>query len=239
MSFFNLASAESFISIICLFFAYCLSVTISGAGQSYIAYKMGDRTAYDEGFFSLNPLVHVDLLGALMLVLFKFGWGRQIPINPFYVKQKLHSLRLLLVYGSEALISMLLAVGALLFLVFFFKIDALFLAVEMFFSGLTPTRSFVQTFPHTPSVIIVGALFLLSIVFFNVFIATYSIFLNGMKYIMARAVHYGYHYAEYTELFVIAGPLVFLFLFAQPLSNLLIHIILYSAYWLSMIFGLL
>lgn len=239
MSFFNLASAESLISIFSLFFAYCISVTLSGAGQAYIASRMGDTTAKDEGFLSLNPFDHVDLVGAFMLVLFKFGWGRQIPINPFYIKPRWYTLRLLFVYSSEALISIALALCALIFLVVFFKIDALFFAVEMFFSGSTPTRSFVQAFPHTHSLVIVGSLFLLSVVFFNVFIATYSILLNGIKYIIARGVHYGYQYVEYTDMLLIFGPLLFLFFFAQPLSTFLIHCIVYSAYGLSAWFGLL
>jgi Zn-dependent protease len=45
------------------------------------AYKLGDRTAAQQGRLSLNPLDHIDPIGGLMLVFFQFGWARPVPIN--------------------------------------------------------------------------------------------------------------------------------------------------------------
>ncbi len=46
------------------------------------AKKMGDNTALIHGRLTLNPLAHVDLFGAIFLMLFGFGWAKPVPINP-------------------------------------------------------------------------------------------------------------------------------------------------------------
>lgn len=50
--------------------------------HGYIAYKLGDSTAKDMGRLSLNPMRHFDLLGAICMVVFHFGWAKPVPINP-------------------------------------------------------------------------------------------------------------------------------------------------------------
>ncbi|WP_353095862.1 site-2 protease family protein [Tissierella praeacuta] len=47
------------------------------------AYWLGDNTAKNAGRLTLNPLKHVDLGGFLFLLVFKFGWAKPVPINPF------------------------------------------------------------------------------------------------------------------------------------------------------------
>ena len=43
---------------------------------------MGDNTARYSGRLSLNPLHHLDPVGALCMLLFRFGWAKPVPINP-------------------------------------------------------------------------------------------------------------------------------------------------------------
>lgn len=49
--------------------AFLLVFTVRGFFKALMAKRMGDSTAYDEGFLSLNPLAHMDLTG-LLVVLF-------------------------------------------------------------------------------------------------------------------------------------------------------------------------
>lgn len=46
-----------------------------------MAYKLGDHTAANQGRLSLNPLAHLDPMGTLMLILFRFGWAKPVQIN--------------------------------------------------------------------------------------------------------------------------------------------------------------
>lgn len=46
------------------------------------AKKMGDNTASAYGRLTVNPLAHIDPLGAIMIFLVGFGWAKPVPINP-------------------------------------------------------------------------------------------------------------------------------------------------------------
>ena len=58
------------------------AITFHEYCHGYAAYKCGDRTAELDGRLSLNPLHHLDPVGALCLLLFRFGWAKPVPINP-------------------------------------------------------------------------------------------------------------------------------------------------------------
>lgn len=49
--------------------------------HAYAANKMGDKTPLIAGRLTLNPLVHIDPIGAVLLFLFGFGWAKPVPIN--------------------------------------------------------------------------------------------------------------------------------------------------------------
>ncbi len=61
-----------------LFFA----LSVHEFAHGYAAYRMGDNTARYSGRLTLNPLHHMDIVGTLCLLLFKFGWAKPVPINP-------------------------------------------------------------------------------------------------------------------------------------------------------------
>lgn len=46
-----------------------------------VAGWFGDKTAKMLGRQSLNPLKHIDYVGALLLLLFGFGWAKPVPVN--------------------------------------------------------------------------------------------------------------------------------------------------------------
>lgn len=56
-------------------------LTIHECAHAYTAYKLGDSTAKNLGRLSLNPLKHLDPIGALCMVFFHFGWAKPVPIN--------------------------------------------------------------------------------------------------------------------------------------------------------------
>jgi len=62
--------------------------------HGWVAYKYGDNTAKNAGRLSLNPLVHIDLFGSILVPLmtyfipmllgssgFLFGWAKPVPVN--------------------------------------------------------------------------------------------------------------------------------------------------------------
>lgn len=62
------------------------AITFHEFCHGYAAMKLGDRTAELDGRLSLNPLHHLDPVGALCLLLFRFGWAKPVPIDTRYFK---------------------------------------------------------------------------------------------------------------------------------------------------------
>jgi len=55
---------------------------IRESAQGYTAKYLGDDTAERYGRLTLNPMVHIDRLGALIMLIAPIGWGKPIPVNP-------------------------------------------------------------------------------------------------------------------------------------------------------------
>ena len=62
--------------------AALVALTIHEFAHGYVAYKLGDDTAKSQGRLTLNPIHHLDPIGALCMVLFHFGWAKPVPIDP-------------------------------------------------------------------------------------------------------------------------------------------------------------
>ncbi len=63
-----------------------IALTFHEFAHAFAAYKLGDPTAKAEGRLTFNPLAHLDPMGTIMLILFRFGWGKPVPINEYYFK---------------------------------------------------------------------------------------------------------------------------------------------------------
>ncbi len=50
------------------------------------AYLLGDKGIKQRGRLSLNPLSHIDPIGALMMILVGFGWAKPVPVDSRYFK---------------------------------------------------------------------------------------------------------------------------------------------------------
>jgi Zn-dependent protease len=64
------------------------ALTIHEFAHAAVATYLGDNTSKFSGRLSLNPLVHLDIFGTLMLLLAGFGWGKPVPVNVFNLKYK-------------------------------------------------------------------------------------------------------------------------------------------------------
>jgi len=89
--------------------SFLVAFTVHEFGHAYIAHKLGDDTAKINGRLSLNPLVHLDVIGTISLVLFGLGWGKPVPINPNNFKNpKIDSLKVALAGPLSNLIAVII-----------------------------------------------------------------------------------------------------------------------------------
>ncbi len=63
-----------------------ISLTFHEFSHGFISAKLGDPTPRYSGRLTLNPIAHLDPVGAILMVLTGFGWAKPVPINPSYYK---------------------------------------------------------------------------------------------------------------------------------------------------------
>jgi len=80
-------------SIIIQIFVVLFAITVHEAAHGWAAARMGDFTARSMGRVSLNPLVHIDPIGTILLPLLliiahqpAFGWAKPVPVNPYNLR---------------------------------------------------------------------------------------------------------------------------------------------------------
>lgn len=57
-----------------------LALSVHESAHAWVAYKLGDPTAYNLGRVTLNPIKHLNLPGFLCMLFFGFGWATPVPI---------------------------------------------------------------------------------------------------------------------------------------------------------------
>ncbi len=83
----NFTLETAILQIIVIAFIIFLILPIHEFAHAGVALLLGDRSIKGRGRLSLNPLSHIDPMGALCMLLFGFGWAKPVPINPSYFKR--------------------------------------------------------------------------------------------------------------------------------------------------------
>lgn len=91
--------------------AFIIGIVLHELAHAYVAWKLGDPTGRALGRISLNPLVHLDPLGTLMIVVAGFGWANPVPINPANFKNRTRDMAL--AAGAGPLTNLLIAAAAI------------------------------------------------------------------------------------------------------------------------------
>lgn len=105
--------------------ASLLAITVHEVSHGYVAYKLGDPTAKNEGRLTLNPLAHLDLLGVLAMVFVGFGWAKPVPVNSYYFKNPKKGMSLVSFAGP--LSNLLLALISTILFALCYKYSAAFI----------------------------------------------------------------------------------------------------------------
>jgi Zn-dependent protease len=90
-----------------------LALTFHEYAHAFVANRLGDDTAKQNGRLSLNPLKHLDPLGTIMIFLVHFGWAKPVPVNPYRLKNPKRDMLWISAAGPLANIALALASGML------------------------------------------------------------------------------------------------------------------------------
>lgn len=68
--------------------AILIGFTFHEYAHAIVADKLGDKTPKFQGRLTLNPFVHIDIIGFLMILIMNFGWAKPVQINPSAFKNR-------------------------------------------------------------------------------------------------------------------------------------------------------
>lgn len=74
--------------LISLIITLVVAFTVHEFSHAWTADYFGDDTPRSQGRLTLNPLVHLDPIGSLLLLVAGFGWARPVMINPHVLRQR-------------------------------------------------------------------------------------------------------------------------------------------------------
>ncbi len=94
--------------------AVLIALSIHEWAHAFAAWKLGDDTARYQGRLTINPISHLDPIGALMFLLVGFGWAKPVPVNPLNFRHVLRDTAITALAGPFS--NLVLAFGAYLLL---------------------------------------------------------------------------------------------------------------------------
>jgi Zn-dependent protease len=92
--------------------ALLLAVTVHELAHGLVADRLGDPTARLQGRLTLNPIPHIDPLGALAFIIAGFGWAKPVPVNAYNLRHPVRDMALVAAAGPVS--NFVLAVAGLL-----------------------------------------------------------------------------------------------------------------------------
>ena len=104
-------------------FVLLFAVTIHEYAHGKAALSLGDPTAKNTGRLTLNPLSHIDPLGAICMFLFNFGWAKPVPVNPAHFADKRKDIILMALSGPISNIAAAFIAGLFMRYLFFIPVD--------------------------------------------------------------------------------------------------------------------
>jgi Zn-dependent protease len=88
--------------------ALLVGITFHEFSHALAAYALGDPTARNLGRLSLNPKVHLDPFGTMLLFFGGFGWGKPVPVNAYRLRNGVKS-GMAMVAGAGPLSNLVMA----------------------------------------------------------------------------------------------------------------------------------
>lgn len=92
------------------------AIVVHEVAHGWVAYRLGDRTAYMMGRLTLNPIKHIDPVGTILVPAllvftlgFAFGWAKPVPINWAYLKNPKRDIALVAIAGPASNLLMAIA----------------------------------------------------------------------------------------------------------------------------------
>src|SRR5690554_5034136 len=91
-----------------------IAIVFHEFAHGYSAYLLGDPTAKNAGRLTLNPIKHIDPIGFLFMLVFRFGWAKGVPINPINFKNRKRDTIIVSLAGVFTNFTLALLIGSII-----------------------------------------------------------------------------------------------------------------------------
>ena len=190
---------------IALFLTYIILVSLAGCTRAWITNLMGDSTAKDEGYLTLNPGMHFDLLGSIMFLTLGIGWGSQIPINPYNIGGHFKKLKIIIAMMSGFLAYLLLAL-----------IGIIGLSALLSPAGLTAVSPWHLVFINT-------------FIERSILLAAIQLVINSVLLALMAMTHYNDEIIRYSFYIILIIPIAIFWLYGYEIQGYLSE----ATFWLA------
>ena len=112
--------------------------------HAFTAYKLGDTGMKYRGRLTLNPIEHIDPIGALMIIFLGFGWAKPVPIDDRNFKNPKVGMGISALAGPVANLLAAVAGGLIMSALFRFAPD--FMAVNALGSFVNQAAEYIYLF---------------------------------------------------------------------------------------------
>jgi Zn-dependent protease len=82
--------------------ALLVGLTFHEFSHALVAVELGDGRPRAMGRLTLNPIPHIDPIGAVMLLIAGFGWAKPVMVNPYALRNGVRSMWLVAAAGPVA-----------------------------------------------------------------------------------------------------------------------------------------
>lgn len=144
--------------IIIQLIALIIAVVVHEVAHGYVAFRLGDPTAKEQGRLSLNPVPHIDLVGSIILPglclltggAFFLAWAKPVPVNPRYFKSPVKGMMWVAIAGPLSNLLLAYMAGVLLHLGFILEFPQLVMTFGFVFVYINCILALFNMLPVPP-----------------------------------------------------------------------------------------
>lgn len=192
------------IRLITLLLTYFWLIPVLGCFRAWVAKKMGDDTPEMLGYLTLDPFIHTDMVGLLVLCVFSAGWGAYIPVYLSNIQGRFANIKRACALFSDAFLSFVIGVITVLCRI---------VLVSCYPQVMIGTQS-------APSAAVAMNNLLAATQHLSIFLMLVSTVINITTFIVWLVSKRTSFYNPYVQLFSFLGPLFIFILFGAYLERL-------------------